>query len=155
MRAMFWERPKPQPQPPIPGRPTDDQAMTLLREKIETLGTDTASNHAVQGALVDHDLLRTLGEEIKADFDRPGRNGIKVFLCRTPTSVTAEIRINGRAAGRASEAMGRLLWPEVTRTAFARFYAVAVHPVQATARMRVTSTEPSTVTAATTTYSTG
>ena len=64
-----------------------------------------------------------------ADFDRPGRNGIKVFLCRTPTSVTAEVRINGRPAERASEAMGRLPWPEVTRTAFARFYAVAVPPV--------------------------
>lgn len=91
-------------------------------------GPDDAANHAVQAAMLDSDLLHALGDEIKADFDRPRLNGIKVFLCRTPESTTAEVRVNGRPAERASEAMARLPWPDVTATAFARFYAVASHP---------------------------
>jgi hypothetical protein len=91
-------------------------------------GVDDATNDALQAAMLDSDLLGVLGEDISADFDRPELNGIKAYLCRTPTVTVAEIRINGHAARRASDAMARLPWPEVTETSIARFYAVAVHP---------------------------
>lgn len=91
-------------------------------------GPDNASNHALQAAMLDSELLRTLAAELTPALNRPRRNGIKVFLCRTPDSTVAEIRINGEAAVPASEVMARLPWPDVSATSMARFYAVAAHP---------------------------
>ncbi|MEU4219520.1 DUF6348 family protein [Actinoplanes sp. NPDC026623] len=91
-------------------------------------GPDNASNHALQAAMLDSELLRTLSGELTPALNRPRLNGIKVFLCRTPDSTVAEIRINGEPAVSASEAMAGLPWPGVADTAMARFYAVAARP---------------------------
>jgi hypothetical protein len=92
-------------------------------------GSDPASSTALQAALLDHEVLRTLAPALVPALDRPAHNAIKVFCHRTPTSTTAEIRVNGvphRAAARALAAA--LPWPEVTASTTARFYAVTVHP---------------------------
>jgi hypothetical protein len=79
-----------------------------------------AANHAGQDAQRDASLAGAsalfVGDvfvQVGADLDdsslmdRPELNGIKVFLCRSPDSATAEIRVNGEPAVLASEAMAR------------------------------------------------
>jgi hypothetical protein len=95
---------------------------------VISYGHDDASNHALQTAMLDSELLRTLAAELTPALNRPQLNGIKVFLCRTPDSTVAEIRINGEESVLASDAMAALPWPDVKSTAMARFYAVAVQP---------------------------
>ncbi len=51
-----------------------------------------------------------------------------MYYHRTPTSATAEVRVNGEPHQAASQALAALPWPEVTAPATARFYAVAVRP---------------------------
>lgn len=92
-------------------------------------GPDDQSNEVMQAAMLDSDLLRVIGGDLVAGFDRPAVNGLKVYLCRTPDTLIAEVRINGQVAGRATDALARLPWPAVRETAVVRFYAVAVHPV--------------------------
>jgi len=96
---------------------------------VISYGPDDASNHALQAAMLDSELLRTLAAELTPALTLPRLNGLKVFLCRTPDTTIAEIRINGEPAVPASEAMARLPWPDVADTTMARFYAVAAHPV--------------------------
>lgn len=91
-------------------------------------GPDAASNDALQAALLDHEVLRTIAPQLVPALDRPTHNGIKVFHHRTPTSATAEIRVNGRPDQAAGRALAALPWPNVTAPTWARFYAVAVHP---------------------------
>ncbi|RSM74253.1 hypothetical protein DMB66_02265 [Actinoplanes sp. ATCC 53533] len=91
-------------------------------------GPDDASNEVLQAAVLDSQILRALAAELTPDLDRPELNGVKVYLCRTPDSTIAEIRVNGEPAVLASEAMAAHPWPNVAVSAIARFYAVAVHP---------------------------
>ncbi len=95
---------------------------------VLSYGRDPDGNQVLQRALLDHEVLRTLAAQIRPALDRPQLNGIKVFVCRTPDSITTEVRINGEPAEEASAAMAALSWPALTETAMARFYAVAVHP---------------------------
>ena len=95
---------------------------------VLSYGPDEASNELLQAALLDSRILRTVADELIPVLDRPHLNGVKVFLCRTPDSTTAEVRVNGGPAVAASEAMAAYPWPDVAAPAMARFYAVAVHP---------------------------
>jgi hypothetical protein len=95
---------------------------------VISYGLDDASSHALQAAMLDGELLRTLAAELTPALSQPRLNGIKMFLCRTPETTIAEIRINGEPAAPASEAMARLPWPDVADTTIARFYAVATYP---------------------------
>jgi hypothetical protein len=91
-------------------------------------GPDEASNEVLQAAMLDSQILSALAPKLTPVMDRPELNGIKVFLCRSPDSTTAEIRVNGEPAVLASEAMAAHPWPAVAAPTMARFYAVAVHP---------------------------
>jgi hypothetical protein len=91
-------------------------------------GPDSTSNNALQAALLDHEVLHAIAPQLVPALDRPAHNGIKVFYHRTPTSATAEIRVNGLPHQAASQALAALPWPTVTAPTFARFYAVAVRP---------------------------
>lgn len=91
-------------------------------------GPDPASNDTLQAALVDRDVLRAIAPQLVPVLDRPAHNGIKVFYHRTPTSATAEVRVNGVPHQAASQALAALPWPEVSAPTTARFYAVAVRP---------------------------
>jgi hypothetical protein len=91
-------------------------------------GADDRSNHVLQEAMLDSEALRVLAPAVTPALDRSGINGIKVFLCRTPETVVAEVRVNGVPADDASEYLAGLDWPVVRDTAMVRFYAVAVHP---------------------------
>ncbi|MBC6469923.1 DUF6348 family protein [Actinomadura alba] len=96
---------------------------------IVAYGPDPTSNNALQAALLDHEVLRAIAPQLVSALDRPAHNGIKVFYQRTPTSATAEIRVNGAPHQAAGQALAALPWPKVTAPTIARFYAVAVHPV--------------------------
>jgi Family of unknown function (DUF6348) len=96
--------------------------------KVLAYGPDPTSNDTLQGALVHRDVLREIAPQLVPALDRPAHNGIKVFYQRTPTSATAEVRVNGQPHQAASRALAALPWPEVTAPAIARFYAVAVRP---------------------------
>lgn len=91
-------------------------------------GPDSSSSGTLQAALLDHEVLRTLGVLLTPALDRSTHNAIKVFYQRAPISAVAEIRINGVPHPEASRALAELLWPEVAAPAIARFYAVAVNP---------------------------
>lgn len=91
-------------------------------------GPDATSNTALQKALLDHEVLRAIAPQLVPALDRPAYNAVKVFYHRTPTSATAEIRVNGAPHRAATQALAALPWPEVTAPTTARFYAVAVHP---------------------------
>jgi hypothetical protein len=88
---------------------------------VLSYGTDPA---ALRTALTRRPVLR----ETAPVLNRPSHNGIKVYLHRTPTSTTGEVRVNGVPDAAASQALAALPWPSVTAPATARFYAVAVHP---------------------------
>lgn len=94
---------------------------------VLSYGTDDSSNETLQAAVLDSEILRVLAPELTPALDRPQLNGIKVFLCRTPESTTAEIRVNGEPAMLASEALAAHPWPDVSEAAIARFYAVAAY----------------------------
>lgn len=91
-------------------------------------GPDPTSSDTLQAALVERDVLRDVAPHLLPALDRPAHNGIKVFYHRTPTSATAEIRVNGVPDEASSRALAALPWPEVTAPTTARFYAVAVRP---------------------------
>lgn len=91
-------------------------------------GPDPTSNDSLQAALLDRDVLRAIAPVLVPALDRPAHNAVKVFYHRTPTSATAEIRVNGEPHQEAGQALAALPWPEVTAPTTARFYAVAVHP---------------------------
>jgi uncharacterized protein DUF6348 len=95
---------------------------------VLSYGPDETSNEVLQAAVLDSQILRTLAAELTPALDRPELNGVKVYLCQTPDSTTAEIRVNGVPAVLASEAMAAHPWPEMAAPTMARFYAVAVHP---------------------------
>jgi hypothetical protein len=95
---------------------------------VPAYGPDRTSNDTLQAALVDRDVLREIAPQLVPALDRPAHNGIKVYYHRTPTSATAEVRVNGEPHQAASQALAALPWPEVTAPATARFYAVAVRP---------------------------
>lgn len=95
---------------------------------VPAYGPDRTSNDTLQAALVDRDVLREIAPQLVQALDRPAHNGIKVYYHRTPTSATAEVRVNGEPHQAASQALAALPWPEVTAPATARFYAVAVRP---------------------------
>lgn len=95
---------------------------------ILAYGPDPTSNDALQAAMIDNEVLRAIAPQLVPALDRPSHNGIKVFYHRTPTSATAEIRVNGLPHQAASQALAALPWPTVTAPTTARFYAVAVHP---------------------------
>ncbi|WP_203826957.1 DUF6348 family protein [Actinoplanes palleronii] len=99
---------------------------TLISEVV-AYGPDEPSATAVQDAMLGHLLLRTIAPQLLPALDREQNNGVKVFLCVTPDSLTAEVRVNGEVVEAATAAMAALPWPTVTDAAFARFYAVAVH----------------------------
>ncbi|BCJ46533.1 hypothetical protein GCM10010168_61720 [Actinoplanes ianthinogenes] len=100
-----------------------------ISSPVLAYGRDEASGSAVQEAMLEHHLLGALSPYLAGALDRPVNNGIKVFLCLTPDSLTAEVRVNGEVAEEATAAMAALPWPEVTDVVFCRFFAVAVHPV--------------------------
>jgi Family of unknown function (DUF6348) len=100
----------------------------LVVSKVFAYGPDPASNHALQAVLVERDVLREIAPQLVPALDRPAHNGIKVFCQRSPTSASAEVRVNGERHEAASRALAALPWPEVTAPAVARFYAVAVRP---------------------------
>jgi hypothetical protein len=87
-------------------------------------GTDVPGNQVLQTALMERPVLR----ETAPALNRPRHNGIKVYLHKTPTSTTGEVRVNGVPDAAASQALAALPWPSVTAPTTARFYAVAVHP---------------------------
>ena len=87
-------------------------------------GTDVPANQVLQTALMERPVLR----ETAPALNRPRHNGIKVYLHKTPTSTTGEVRVNGVPDAAASQALAALPWPPVTAPTTARFYAVAVHP---------------------------
>lgn len=96
----------------------------LVVSDVLGYGTDTASTRTLQTALAETPVLR----ETAPALNRPRHNGIKVYLHKTPTSTTGEVRVNGVPDAAASQALAALPWPPVTAPATARFYAVAVHP---------------------------
>jgi hypothetical protein len=53
-------------------------------------------------------------------------NGIKVYLHKTSTETTGEVRVNGVLDPAASQALAAMEWPETKVPATARFYAVAI-----------------------------
>jgi hypothetical protein len=87
-------------------------------------GTEAAATEALQTALTETPVLR----ETKPALNRARHNGLKVYLHKTPTSTTGEVRVNGVPDAAASQALANLPWPSVPAPATARFYAVAVHP---------------------------
>jgi hypothetical protein len=95
---------------------------TLVSDVIG-YGTDPESTHALQTALMERPVLR----ETAPKLDRPRDNGVKVYLHRTPTATTGEVRVNGTPDAAATQALAALPWPEVTAPTTARFYAVALN----------------------------
>jgi Family of unknown function (DUF6348) len=86
-------------------------------------GTDPASTKALQTALMERPVLR----ETTPALNRARDNGIKVYLHKTPTSTTGEVRVNGVPDVAATQALTALPWPDVSAPSTARFYAVALH----------------------------
>jgi hypothetical protein len=86
-------------------------------------GTDPASSETLRDALAARPVLRETAPTLPWDRN----NGIKVYLHKTPTSTTGEVRVNGVPDVAASHALAALPWPEVAAPTTARFYAVAVH----------------------------
>jgi Family of unknown function (DUF6348) len=83
-----------------------------------------ADAEALVSALRSREVLR----ELSLTLPRDRRNGIKVYLHRTPAETTAEVRVNGTVDAAATRALAAMEWPEVKAAATARFYAVAVRP---------------------------
>jgi hypothetical protein len=104
--------------------PTGIGGWHLVVSDVLGYGTDDTSSQALQIALAETPVLR----ETAPVLNRPRDNGIKVYLHKTPTSTTGEVRVNGVPDAAASQALAALPWPPVTAPATARFYAVAVHP---------------------------
>ncbi len=104
--------------------PTGIAGWQTVVSDVLAYGTDPAANEALRTALSETPVLR----ETAPALNRPRHNGIKVYLHRTPTSTTGEVRVNGVPDAPASQALAALPWPPATAPATARFYAVAVHP---------------------------
>lgn len=78
----------------------------------------------LRDALESRTVLRELG--LALPRNRP--SGVKVYLHRTPSDTTAEVRLNGVVDAAASQALRSMDWPEVKGPTTARFYAVALQP---------------------------
>jgi hypothetical protein len=86
-------------------------------------GTDLGSAEALQKALAERPVLRETSPRLP--WER--HNGIKVYLHKTPTGTTGEVRVNGVPDAAASQSLAAMPWPSVSAPSTARFYAVAVH----------------------------
>jgi len=78
-----------------------------------------------------HEEFRSRGvlRELKLTLPHERPNGIKVYLHRTPTETTGEVRVNGTLDAAASHRLAAMDWPEVESPATARFYAVTTRPL--------------------------
>lgn len=78
-----------------------------------------------------HDEFRSRGvlRELKLALPRERPNGIKVYLHKSATETTGEVRVNGTLDAAASQRLAAMDWPAVPAPATARFYAVTTRPL--------------------------
>jgi hypothetical protein len=93
-----------------------------------SVASDVIGYGADADALSDALRSQAVFGELGLTLPRATHNGIKVYLHKTPTETTGEVRVNGMVDAAASQALAAMDWPAVKAATTARFYAVAVHP---------------------------
>ncbi|GHJ48316.1 hypothetical protein Cs7R123_56580 [Catellatospora sp. TT07R-123] len=75
----------------------------------------------------DTPLLPLLAPHLEAEADREFLNGVKILFGGPAGRETAEVRVNGRVAEAASEALLALPWPRPQRPAYTKTFVLMVH----------------------------
>jgi hypothetical protein len=83
---------------------------------------------ALQRWLLDNPPWAALSPAVTDALDPDNLNGVKVFIAARSGYEIAEVRINGKAHGPATEALNALDWPRTTELSAVRTFMLLAHP---------------------------